>query len=1348
MKLMRLMRKCKGSISIFLCLILLPMVTYATLIIDASRLQSARVAVATAGDLTMNAALSEYEQVLEDMYGIFAVAQNENQLKDSLKAYYKQTIESSLIGSEAEDEYVQQLVDEVVEMIFSEDGFDYDNFLEMKLGDFTYEPVAGTAVANPAIMKRQIIDYMKYKGPVSVVSTLMPKLDFLKDSSKQTDVVAKKVEYTEKLNSLNDPCTKAYNAIIGDLVNGGPARDGYNSQASYYNTLIRGSTTSISAVLASVRSNLTLMSECDLMYKNSYFSVSANKLSLDSLWNASGGQADIDSVYDPETKLDEEDIDGLKNLLSDISLSYNDLVALDHNLIGGNFSTNIDTVDINRNVLGQDESELDYTYTATIIQNSANEYPSLANIGSDGSWIKTLNTTSSIDDLKVRYDFQQKRAANLDKLEDFAKWYKQTQELRNLYDKVFAAYKKEFLKEKVDIYNVDDYSDDEINDKLKTFFEDDANKTYKDEYIDRLNNKKMIDAVAEAIVSKNYSGYFTSFLSKLNDCNVYFNRAGSYCNNAKNALNSYYSTLVKARDKLKALQSALEEVQNTLVEMNKTKGEWQDCIDSLGSKSSTSASMQSDLDSTTESFNKDDVAALQGVASELLTKVESLISQLESVKYLDISVVSTSSYHNNYLSSSYYDQYIFSDKSDSGNTAGHAADQADLMISRYFVNGVTESDFAAIELIDGKKSNGEISDEERFFPILKSICEPEQGQQLSEADQTNYNNTKEFSKVDDEGLPTQKTEDSTPPTSSGSSGQGEQQTKTSENFGDILKKITEYPTTAIEEQPGDGVNGEYKVSTPKMDDNGKVDGSPSNSLKTASSLLSKLSNIGTTVRDKVYLEEYFTEMFTCQTDTNPDADELILLSGYTNADEGNRIINKNTEWYGSEIEYILWGDPDLSKDRKNTETLIFTIRFALNAVYAFTASDIQTFAFQAASALVGWTVVGVPIVQACITIGIALAESALDLQALKDGQDVPIYKNSSTFQCSPGGVLQNVANQAVKEVAQYVGEKVDEEIDKIANKAYETIGDAMDDITGYVNDFVDKQAEGVKSAIEQQFVTPVINSVTPLLAKVQTGASNANDLVNEAVETTFKSIEENINAINDGPTKELILQFYERFKDEIKSQLVGKIQEFLSKVSSGADSETLRKEIIKVIDDKIGEFQGTINAKMDEYKNSIMQKVRDAGDKPIGDLKNFLHETMDDFADDISGKISDTISDSVSKQLDTGSASNRFTLNYKEYCKIFILINLVGNETEMLQRAGVLMQANVRHAVNGANPDFQLINANTMVSVSADVKLGTLMPWTVSGEENETTGDSDLKLDFSHLGDNSVTIHYNGLFGY
>ena len=66
-------RKTKGAISIFLVLIMLPMFTCAGLIVDGARISAARTSVTGAGDLAMNAALSEYDEILKDVYGLFAM---------------------------------------------------------------------------------------------------------------------------------------------------------------------------------------------------------------------------------------------------------------------------------------------------------------------------------------------------------------------------------------------------------------------------------------------------------------------------------------------------------------------------------------------------------------------------------------------------------------------------------------------------------------------------------------------------------------------------------------------------------------------------------------------------------------------------------------------------------------------------------------------------------------------------------------------------------------------------------------------------------------------------------------------------------------------------------------------------------------------------------------------------------------------------------------------------------------------------------------------------------------------------------------------------------------------------
>lgn len=84
--------KTKGSISLFLALIMLPMMTVAGLIVDGARISAAKASLSGAGDLAMNAALSEYDQILYDVYGIFAVSENMEELQNNVSRYHRYRI--------------------------------------------------------------------------------------------------------------------------------------------------------------------------------------------------------------------------------------------------------------------------------------------------------------------------------------------------------------------------------------------------------------------------------------------------------------------------------------------------------------------------------------------------------------------------------------------------------------------------------------------------------------------------------------------------------------------------------------------------------------------------------------------------------------------------------------------------------------------------------------------------------------------------------------------------------------------------------------------------------------------------------------------------------------------------------------------------------------------------------------------------------------------------------------------------------------------------------------------------------------------------------------------------------
>ena len=167
-------KQVQGSISLFLVLIMLPMFVLAGLIVDGARISAARTAVSGAGDLAMNAALSEYDKVLHDVYGLFAMSESMDELQTNVNLYFSNTINNTGL-LQSSDSYTRSFFNSIGSM-FSGDDISFDNIVDTEVESFSMVTVSNSALANPSVMRRQIVDYMKIRGPVNIGTTLLTKL--------------------------------------------------------------------------------------------------------------------------------------------------------------------------------------------------------------------------------------------------------------------------------------------------------------------------------------------------------------------------------------------------------------------------------------------------------------------------------------------------------------------------------------------------------------------------------------------------------------------------------------------------------------------------------------------------------------------------------------------------------------------------------------------------------------------------------------------------------------------------------------------------------------------------------------------------------------------------------------------------------------------------------------------------------------------------------------------------------------------------------------------------------------------------------------------------------------------
>lgn len=205
----------KGAISIFLVIVLVPTLVCSSLFVDASRVKSAQSLVASAGDLTLNTVLSQYDVDLNDFYGLMASAQDMDDVLSAAEDYFTSCIKSQGIDTTNTAKWVNS-----IKNMFFEDG-DISDLLGIDLvpdSKVSVDTVADGSLTNPALVKTQVVEFMKYRSPINSVVALYEKFKStskeLENSTKTSDLVDKKQEYYEAQGDVAEKAYEIYKKII------------------------------------------------------------------------------------------------------------------------------------------------------------------------------------------------------------------------------------------------------------------------------------------------------------------------------------------------------------------------------------------------------------------------------------------------------------------------------------------------------------------------------------------------------------------------------------------------------------------------------------------------------------------------------------------------------------------------------------------------------------------------------------------------------------------------------------------------------------------------------------------------------------------------------------------------------------------------------------------------------------------------------------------------------------------------------------------------------------------------------------------------------------------------------
>ena len=194
-----------GTISVFLCLILLPVILVGGLTVDASRIALSKVVISDAGEMAMNAGLAQYNEELHDEYGLLVMNESPEAMSGQLEDYFNMSLNGSGLP----------------------DGEDYQKILDVLAESFEAINVAGSEIYRTEVEKQQIIEYMKYRAPICLTELVLEKIGMLKDTELMTEAIDAQLEFSKSMEDCQDAFQEALEALdsLNQVIEGFPTED-------------------------------------------------------------------------------------------------------------------------------------------------------------------------------------------------------------------------------------------------------------------------------------------------------------------------------------------------------------------------------------------------------------------------------------------------------------------------------------------------------------------------------------------------------------------------------------------------------------------------------------------------------------------------------------------------------------------------------------------------------------------------------------------------------------------------------------------------------------------------------------------------------------------------------------------------------------------------------------------------------------------------------------------------------------------------------------------------------------------------------------------------------------------
>lgn len=210
---MGVFKKKDGAVTIFLSIIVSVCLVFSMVIVEAARARGATMQVESAMDMAAISTLTNYSEVLKQMYGLIALAEDDpEKLKDELEYYLVRTL--NVKGLEEPQKGLENIVT-LLDGNFDTKKPRYNSIYDFELEDLKVKPIYN--LSETKIMRHQILEYMKYRAPKRLIDGTLEKFTAFGSLSKQTDDLRRKLEIDEKMDEVRKKQEKAsHNTFISN----------------------------------------------------------------------------------------------------------------------------------------------------------------------------------------------------------------------------------------------------------------------------------------------------------------------------------------------------------------------------------------------------------------------------------------------------------------------------------------------------------------------------------------------------------------------------------------------------------------------------------------------------------------------------------------------------------------------------------------------------------------------------------------------------------------------------------------------------------------------------------------------------------------------------------------------------------------------------------------------------------------------------------------------------------------------------------------------------------------------------------------------------------------------------